>query len=203
MRIKQVCRSHPTVRGRSHGNSNSGYRRGWARRRGRTHGHPQPHIGKTYHLTGPQSENMHFYAREYSKALGRTISYQDIPVATWRDGLKPAWLASSPGESSRDDGRSASRRTIRPTVKGRAPPDRAIAAERTGVRQEECCKLRTLCIAILIAYGRRLHAQDDNPTSGRPMPDVGSRRYLGTAIYRLATSKRLRWLLSKVFLRGA
>jgi uncharacterized protein YbjT (DUF2867 family) len=49
---------------------------------------PQPHIGKTYHLTGPQSENMHFYAREYSKALGRTITYQDIPVGPWREGLR-------------------------------------------------------------------------------------------------------------------
>lgn len=48
---------------------------------------PQPHIGKTYHLTGPQSENMHFYAQEYSKALGRTITYQDIPVERWREGL--------------------------------------------------------------------------------------------------------------------
>jgi uncharacterized protein YbjT (DUF2867 family) len=48
---------------------------------------PQPHIGKIYHLTGPQSENMHFFAQEYSKALGRTISYQDIPVEPWRDDL--------------------------------------------------------------------------------------------------------------------
>ena len=48
---------------------------------------PQPHIGKTYHLTGPQSENMDFYAQEYSKALGRTITYQDIPVEPWREGL--------------------------------------------------------------------------------------------------------------------
>jgi len=48
---------------------------------------PQPHIGKTYHLTGPQSENMHFYAQEYSKALGRTITYRDIPVERWREGL--------------------------------------------------------------------------------------------------------------------
>ena len=48
---------------------------------------PQPHIGKIYHLTGPQSENMHFYAQEYSKALGRTITFQDIPVEPWRDGL--------------------------------------------------------------------------------------------------------------------
>jgi len=48
---------------------------------------PQPHIGKFYHLTGPQSENMDFYAQEYSKALGRTITYQDIPVEEWRNGL--------------------------------------------------------------------------------------------------------------------
>ncbi|HEY0766160.1 MAG TPA: NAD(P)H-binding protein [Pyrinomonadaceae bacterium] len=48
---------------------------------------PQPHIGKIYHLTGPQSENMHFYAQEYSQALGRTITYQDIPVGPWRERL--------------------------------------------------------------------------------------------------------------------
>jgi uncharacterized protein YbjT (DUF2867 family) len=48
---------------------------------------PQPHLGKIYHLTGPQSENMHFYAQEYSKALGRTITFQDTPVEQWRDGL--------------------------------------------------------------------------------------------------------------------
>jgi len=48
---------------------------------------PQPHLGKIYHLTGPQSENMHFYAQEYSNALGRTIAFQDIPVESWRDEL--------------------------------------------------------------------------------------------------------------------
>jgi len=48
---------------------------------------PQPHIGKIYNLTGPQSENMHFYAQEYSKALGRTITFRDIPVERWRDAL--------------------------------------------------------------------------------------------------------------------
>ena len=29
---------------------------------------------------------MHFYAQEYSKALGRTITLQDIPVEPWRAG---------------------------------------------------------------------------------------------------------------------
>jgi uncharacterized protein YbjT (DUF2867 family) len=48
---------------------------------------PQPHIGKIYHLTGPQSENMYSYAQEYSKALGRTITFRDIPMEQWRDGL--------------------------------------------------------------------------------------------------------------------
>src|SRR6202162_1437551 len=48
---------------------------------------PEPHLGKIYHLTGPQSENMHFFAQEYSKALGRTITFQDIPVKPWRDAL--------------------------------------------------------------------------------------------------------------------
>jgi uncharacterized protein YbjT (DUF2867 family) len=48
---------------------------------------PEPHISKIYHLTGPQSANMHFYAQEYSKALGRTITFQDIPVEPWRQAL--------------------------------------------------------------------------------------------------------------------
>jgi putative NAD(P)-binding protein len=45
------------------------------------------HHGVKAFITGPQSENMHFYAQEYSKALGRTITFQDIPVERWRDGL--------------------------------------------------------------------------------------------------------------------
>lgn len=48
---------------------------------------PQPHIGKIYHLTGPQSENMDFYAEEYSQSLGRKITYRDIPVGAWRERL--------------------------------------------------------------------------------------------------------------------
>ena len=55
---------------------------------------PQPHIGKIYHLTGPRSETMSFHAQEYSAALGRTITYQDIPVEPWRDGLLQRGLPS-------------------------------------------------------------------------------------------------------------
>jgi len=53
---------------------------------------PRPHIGKIYHLTGPKSESMHFHAQEYSKALGRTITFADIPVGAWRDGLRERGL---------------------------------------------------------------------------------------------------------------
>jgi hypothetical protein len=49
-----------------------------------------------------------------------------------------AGLTGSPGEPPRDDGRSASRGTLRPDVGRRAHANGARAAERAGVRQEEC-----------------------------------------------------------------
>ncbi|MFM0092050.1 NAD(P)H-binding protein [Paraburkholderia sediminicola] len=48
---------------------------------------PEQHIGATYHLTGPESENMAFYAQEYAEALGRPISYRDVPIGPWREML--------------------------------------------------------------------------------------------------------------------
>jgi uncharacterized protein YbjT (DUF2867 family) len=53
---------------------------------------PEQHIGNTYHLTGPRSENMDFYAQEYARALDRPITYQDIPVEPWRETLVQAGL---------------------------------------------------------------------------------------------------------------
>jgi uncharacterized protein YbjT (DUF2867 family) len=46
---------------------------------------PTAHIGKVYELTGPQSQDMHAMAAEYSDALGRTITYVDVPLEQWRD----------------------------------------------------------------------------------------------------------------------
>jgi NAD(P)H dehydrogenase (quinone) len=46
---------------------------------------PTPHIGKVYELTGPRSQDMHALAAEYSDALGRTITYVDVPLEQWRD----------------------------------------------------------------------------------------------------------------------
>ena len=46
---------------------------------------PTAHIGKVYELTGPRSQDMHALAAEYSDALGRTITYVDVPLEQWRD----------------------------------------------------------------------------------------------------------------------
>ncbi|MCJ8207952.1 SDR family NAD(P)-dependent oxidoreductase [Pseudomonas sp. RGM2987] len=51
---------------------------------------PAPHIGKIYNLTGPQSTDLEHYARIFSDALGRTITYRDLPVAPWADKLRNA-----------------------------------------------------------------------------------------------------------------
>jgi uncharacterized protein YbjT (DUF2867 family) len=50
-------------------------------------GDPGEHIGRTYHLTGPVSQDMDAVAREFSTALGRAISYVDIPLDVWKKQL--------------------------------------------------------------------------------------------------------------------
>jgi uncharacterized protein YbjT (DUF2867 family) len=102
---------------------------------------PQPHIGKVYHLTGPQSENMHFYAQEYSKALGRTITFQDIPVGPWRDGLLKRGLPVHLVNHLATMAESAPRGPLRPDVRRRTHANRVRAAQRAGFRQEECGRI--------------------------------------------------------------
>jgi uncharacterized protein YbjT (DUF2867 family) len=46
---------------------------------------PAAHTGKIYELTGPRSQDMKGIAKEYSDALGRTITYVDVPFEQWRD----------------------------------------------------------------------------------------------------------------------
>ncbi|KAA0069982.1 NAD(P)H-binding protein [Tardiphaga sp. P9-11] len=48
---------------------------------------PAAHIGKTYHLTGPVSQDMKAVAREFSEALGRTISFVDVPLEAMKQQL--------------------------------------------------------------------------------------------------------------------
>jgi uncharacterized protein YbjT (DUF2867 family) len=53
---------------------------------------PEPHIGKVYDLTGPQSLTMTQYAEEFSGALGRTIKYVNVPPQIWEANLQEAKL---------------------------------------------------------------------------------------------------------------
>ena len=54
---------------------------------------PTAHIGKVYELTGPRSQDMSAHAAEYSEALGRIITYVDVPLEQWRDQeLRPRKL---------------------------------------------------------------------------------------------------------------
>jgi len=45
---------------------------------------PAPHIGHVYELTGPRSVDMTEVAEEFSRALGRPVSYVDVPLDRWR-----------------------------------------------------------------------------------------------------------------------
>jgi uncharacterized protein YbjT (DUF2867 family) len=48
---------------------------------------PAPHIGRIYNLTGAESADLDHYARVFSKALGRTIRYRDVPLSGWSEKL--------------------------------------------------------------------------------------------------------------------
>ena len=49
---------------------------------------PGPHLGRTYELTGPRSQDMHGVAREFSDALNREVTYSDISPEGWERALK-------------------------------------------------------------------------------------------------------------------
>ena len=46
---------------------------------------PAPYIGRALELTGPRSQDMNGVAAEYARALGRPISYVDVPWETWAE----------------------------------------------------------------------------------------------------------------------
>ncbi|MET7434024.1 MULTISPECIES: NmrA family NAD(P)-binding protein [Streptomyces] len=46
---------------------------------------PLPHVGHVYELTGPRTVDMTEMAEAFSKALGRPVSYVDVPLDRWRE----------------------------------------------------------------------------------------------------------------------
>ena len=54
---------------------------------------PAPHVGQVYELTGPRSVDMTELAAEFSRALGRPVSYVDVPLDRWQaEGLSTTGL---------------------------------------------------------------------------------------------------------------
>ncbi|MBV1856294.1 NmrA family NAD(P)-binding protein [Catellatospora tritici] len=45
---------------------------------------PTSHVGHVYELTGPRSVDMTELAEQFSRALGRPVTYTDVPLAWWR-----------------------------------------------------------------------------------------------------------------------
>lgn len=48
---------------------------------------PAAHIGKVYELTGPRSMDLTAMAADYTKALGRPVTYVDVPLRPWVEEL--------------------------------------------------------------------------------------------------------------------
>ncbi|HEY0574560.1 MAG TPA: NAD(P)H-binding protein [Pseudonocardia sp.] len=48
---------------------------------------PGRHVGRVYELTGPTCQDMKGIAEEYSRALGRAVSYVDIPADQWLERI--------------------------------------------------------------------------------------------------------------------
>jgi uncharacterized protein YbjT (DUF2867 family) len=53
---------------------------------------PAEHIGKIYELTGPRSQDMNGVAEEFSRALGRPITYVNVPWEPWRRQLEASGM---------------------------------------------------------------------------------------------------------------
>ncbi len=53
---------------------------------------PAPHIGRVYELTGPASVDMTELAAAYARALGRPVSYVNVPMDKWLAGLSKMGL---------------------------------------------------------------------------------------------------------------
>jgi uncharacterized protein YbjT (DUF2867 family) len=47
---------------------------------------PGPHVGQVLELTGPRSQDMTGIAEEYSRALGKHVTYVDVPADEWAAG---------------------------------------------------------------------------------------------------------------------
>jgi len=50
---------------------------------------PAPHVGQVYELTGPRTLDLVGVAEEFSRALGRPVTYVDVPLQRWLTEVLP------------------------------------------------------------------------------------------------------------------
>ena len=50
---------------------------------------PAPHVGRVYELTGPRTLDLVGVAEEFSRALGRPVTYVDVPLQQWLTEVLP------------------------------------------------------------------------------------------------------------------
>jgi uncharacterized protein YbjT (DUF2867 family) len=53
---------------------------------------PAPHVGQVYELTGPRSQDMDGVAEEYSRALGKQVTYLDVSLDEWMQTMSRAGI---------------------------------------------------------------------------------------------------------------
>jgi uncharacterized protein YbjT (DUF2867 family) len=96
---------------------------------------PEPHLGKVYELTGPESLTMAEFAQEFGSALGRTIRYVNVSPQVWEAKLReqlPAHLIAhlvTMGQLHRDNRYDRMTDSFKQLV-GRAPISAAEFARR-------------------------------------------------------------------------
>ena len=85
---------------------------------------PAPHIGQVYELTGPRSVDMTELAEEFSRALGRPVSYVDVPLDRWQaEALAKAGPAAAHRTARRHHGPAAPGQPLRPHGRRRRARD--------------------------------------------------------------------------------
>jgi NAD(P)H dehydrogenase (quinone) len=57
---------------------------------------PDPHLSKSYELTGPELKDMHGFAEDYAAVLGRNVSYIPEDLEAWNEKYVDGVLAGNP-----------------------------------------------------------------------------------------------------------
>ncbi len=92
---------------------------------------PAGRIGQVYELTGPEVLDINGLAEQYTRALKRPISAEDLPLDEWeRDGARAGGPARPRRAAHRHHGAVASRRPLRPRHRRRRTDHRPARSNR-------------------------------------------------------------------------